>query len=1302
MDFPLILIYHRIAVDPINGQLLAVSPSNFESHLAELSERMRVLSLHDLVNEVRKNELRPNTVALTFDDGYVDNLTEALPLIEKYGLHATIFVTSGMVDSQGEFWWDAMERIFLEGHALPEDLNISCGRENYRWDLTTPEGRLKAYEELSLNLRSRPTREIDAFVNDLLTWAGLSQTGRLSHRTVSREQLRELADSPYIEIGSHTVSHPRLIALPVDYQRYEISQSKQDLETIIHRPVRFFSYPFGSTGDFTSETVQVVRDTGYEAGISNFQGNVLSAEPYAIPRRLVRDWDGETFSRWLKSKDKDTLENQTVSSRTGKLAAYISEFLPQKSHRNISLSGTERKLSIVHINTHDKAGGASKVASRLSEFQRNEQHRSHMVVGYKTTPSEHTMAFPIEVLRDVQTQCKRDGQLFYEFQGSHQLIHHPAIEGSDILHMHNLHGGYFNPFSLSALSLRKPVIWTLHDMQSITGHCAHSFDCEKWKTDCDGCPYLGTECALSVDTAAQLLRDKELIYSHSCLQIVTPSEWLKKKVEQSILKNHPVELIYNGVNTKAFHPCNKTDARRRFGIPEGNFAVGAVAHEGTFENPWKGGRYTWAALEGLWGKRDDLIFINIGADRRSTNPRIYNIPHIDGEEDLAQAYSALDLFLYTPVADNCPLVLLEALSCGLPVVTFDTGGVPELVRNGRDGFVVEFQDVAGLVRAVEVLISRPGLRDEFAVNAREVAVSTFDQDSMGRNYMKLYEKCIEDHSVRSQTIDLLPLEKVPEVVRTQVFVDASTSVSRLRQAKNPKRNAFQPEPILGRGRGMNSKEWEMPLDLEKDAPELFENGSISGEVKRPDAGRTISVKSDDSTQPNPIQPMSREAHSSAASHSRLGAFYFSEGNRDKAFEHFKEAVVLDPDNFVFQKDLADFYFSILGRTEAALEHYGRALSNNPKDINTLLTLGHISVSKKRFDEAKIFYNKVMEIDPHNRDAIEKVDLLRVAEKGDLQNETARRVTKRDGGNPALMSPNPDACSKHLRELLWFEWLMIDACNLNCGYCINNYGNPRGETSKIKCLGREVEMAEQILRLSNYAERVCVNLTGGEPTLCKGILEVISILSQAPNVYVQLITNLKLMDKLAKRFEPYLPSIHIVGSLHVSCRSDEELDRIIAFINEYKPVLNIRLSQVNHQMSKQDIDKLMRVKTETGLPISLQTYVPPKHECPDNSRQVPADAPIASTLGKRCCLGYSTFLLRPDGTFGYGLWCTNGKTADFVGLRPGDFEEYMLTEMLKCPQRSCGCNYNTFDHGSYLSACRRLGYSENEIFGPTNN
>lgn len=429
-------------------------------------------------------------------------------------------------------------------------------------------------------------------------------------------------------------------------------------------------------------------------------------------------------------------------------------------------------LSILHINTHEKTGGAAKVAWRLAGIQRASGLQSRLLVGYKQSKLSYSDSFEIQPDRRLQECCRKKGYLFYEFQGSHELAQSPRVQAADIIHLHNLHGNYFNPFSLTLLANTKPIVWTLHDMQSFTGHCAHSFDCDLWQHGCSRCPYPDTEPGLREDTSEVLLSHKQMIYEHSPLWIVAPSKWIKSKVEKSILGLHPVELIHNGIDTDVFKPTNRANARRAFGLPLDKILIGTVTNGGALSNPWKGWEYTEAAVEFLHGQYPEICFVDIGGTNRTEDAMRLSIPHISDENMLAQAYSALDMFLYTPRADTCPLVVIEAMACGLPIISFDTGGIPEMIVDGEQGYVVRFQDVKALVQAVHHLLKHPSERIRMGDSARKRAQTCFNQEILANRYSRLYEKVMEKFPQRQSQFTCMPIDKVPELVRTPIFMKA--------------------------------------------------------------------------------------------------------------------------------------------------------------------------------------------------------------------------------------------------------------------------------------------------------------------------------------------------------------------------------------------------------------------------------------------------------------------------------------------------------------------------------------------------
>jgi glycosyltransferase involved in cell wall biosynthesis/GT2 family glycosyltransferase len=422
-----------------------------------------------------------------------------------------------------------------------------------------------------------------------------------------------------------------------------------------------------------------------------------------------------------------------------------------------------KHLSIVHINTDDIAGGAAKVAWNLSENQRIRGHSSKMLVKNKRSNSGHSFPIPYETETELRERCYNEGWLDYEFQKSYELANHPLIQSANILHFHNLHGGYFSPFAISSLSYLKPVVWTLHDMQSFTGHCAHSFDCEKWQTGCGDCPDLTIYPGITVDSTSELWKDKKFIYEHSKLYIVTPSEWLKSKVEKSILSNHQIELIYNGVDTEVFKPYPKDKARKEFGLHSDKLLIGNVSNGGILMSIFKGGAYVLKAMGKMIEKFPNCEFLNIGAEGDSGIPYIRNIPPINDEKKLAKLYSALDIFLFTSLAENCPLAIIEAMSCGLPIVSFATGGVPEIIRDGIEGLVVETKDTDALISSLTGLAFSPDLREQFGKSARQRACEMFDIKKISKQYEELYLRIEEAEEQRHIKINR-EIEKIQGII----------------------------------------------------------------------------------------------------------------------------------------------------------------------------------------------------------------------------------------------------------------------------------------------------------------------------------------------------------------------------------------------------------------------------------------------------------------------------------------------------------------------------------------------------------
>lgn len=304
-----ILLYHRVIELPTDPQLLCVSPTHFAEHLEVLRRVAAPMKLSEMVAAADRLPERA-AVAITFDDGYWDNLHIAGPLLRAAGVNATVFATTGHRDR--EFFWDELDRIFLQPGTLPRTLDVralaysaylgdDAVLENLIvWDVTqpaVPTARHRIYRELCELIHRANADARELTLNELTAWAGMGKAGRASHRMMTSDEIRAMGRDPAYELGAHTRRHPRLVSESPSSQKDEIAN---ELKAMVGSSVRGFSYPFGTRHDYTAETVGFVRDAGYAYACSNFNGLVMpGTDPYQLPRFLVRDWDGAEFERRL-------------------------------------------------------------------------------------------------------------------------------------------------------------------------------------------------------------------------------------------------------------------------------------------------------------------------------------------------------------------------------------------------------------------------------------------------------------------------------------------------------------------------------------------------------------------------------------------------------------------------------------------------------------------------------------------------------------------------------------------------------------------------------------------------------------------------------------------------------------------------------------------------------------------------------------------------------------------------------------------------------------------------------------------
>lgn len=314
----------------------------------------------------------------------------------------------------------------------------------------------------------------------------------------------------------------------------------------------------------------------------------------------------------------------------------------------------------------------------------------------------------------------------------------------DIIHLHHLHG-YFINIEILFQYLKEseiPVVWTFHDCWSFTGHCAH-FDfvgCEKWKTQCHHCEQKNEyPKSLIFDRSRQNYIDKKRIFnSINNLTIVAVSNWLSGKVKESFLKDYPCEVIQNGIDLNTFSPKKSRAAIEELYNVRGKFIILGVAS-------------TWDKKKGLeeFAKLSELIdnnlytIILVGLSQKQIQKLPKSIIGIERTENvgqLADLYSAADVFLNPTFEDTFPTTNLESMACGTPVITYRTGGSVESV-NEKTGVVVDKGDVPGLIIAMATIRNRG--KDFYEQNCRAHAIEHFDRKIKFNDYVELYKNILK-------------------------------------------------------------------------------------------------------------------------------------------------------------------------------------------------------------------------------------------------------------------------------------------------------------------------------------------------------------------------------------------------------------------------------------------------------------------------------------------------------------------------------------------------------------------------------
>ena len=377
-------------------------------------------------------------------------------------------------------------------------------------------------------------------------------------------------------------------------------------------------------------------------------------------------------------------------------------------------------MKVVHLNYADRVGGAAIAAFRHNEAMQQCGIDSKMLVVNRTlhynrtiiTPTTSNLKLKIESLIKSRLPAmkvihERPYATWSLASNGFDLSKHPTVRNADAIWLHWINGGMLSVAGIEKiLKLMKPTYWFMHDMWPFTGGCHYALVCQGYEDKCGKCPFLhypeGSK--RTNDLSRRQMKKKLRRWSKfSNLHILAPSQWLVDCSQRSTLfggLEHTV--VRNVIDTGRFHPINKLAARRLFGLPIDKKLI--LFGADSISSPYKGWNYLKETLNIIDSTKIECIVFGTAEYmftlQNSIRLKVHFTGKLSDEYSLIALYNACDVFVTASVAENYPNVLIEAMACGLPCVGFNTGGIPEIIRHGKTGYISQEISAKGLAAGI--------------------------------------------------------------------------------------------------------------------------------------------------------------------------------------------------------------------------------------------------------------------------------------------------------------------------------------------------------------------------------------------------------------------------------------------------------------------------------------------------------------------------------------------------------------------------------------------------------------------------
>lgn len=421
-------------------------------------------------------------------------------------------------------------------------------------------------------------------------------------------------------------------------------------------------------------------------------------------------------------------------------------------------------MRVLIVNTSERLGGAAIAAGRLMEALNNNGIKAKMLVKEKQTDRLSIVGLKknwwgvCQFIWERIVIWKENGFRKHNLfavdiaNTGTDITGIPEFQGADIIHLHWTNQGMLSLNDIKKiLQSGKPVVWTMHDMWPCTGICHHARECDNYHQECHHCPYI-YKGGGKKDLSNQVFRKKKELYRLAPITFVACSQWLKDRASQSALLNgHTIVNIPNPINTNQFKPQSMAEARNRMGLPTNKKLIlfGSVK----VTDKRKGIDYFIECCKLLAEKhpelKEELGVVVYGKNSEYLKPlipfQVYALDYINNDKDLVNIYNAVDLFVTPSLEENLPTTIMEAMSCGVPCVGFNVGGIPEMIDHLHNGYVAEYKSAEDLANGVIWTLSESEYRTLSGEACRK-AISNYSESIVAKKYIDIYNKITGEHA----------------------------------------------------------------------------------------------------------------------------------------------------------------------------------------------------------------------------------------------------------------------------------------------------------------------------------------------------------------------------------------------------------------------------------------------------------------------------------------------------------------------------------------------------------------------------